>query len=290
MDRRTSIYERELCGDGATPPVTPRSDTEIQGALEAYEDDYGCHDSDDDSDDDDDSFSDSSSGSDDDEDDVRGAGTSSQLEIPRAGDQALASRRPNRSCQKRRAVRAASTLKGAILALDTRTRHLSLSLSRPCVVRVCACACGVSDVHTRCAQSTTLTCRALLGMLSEPGLDYTKWSQLMLSASDISKSPTNYHESFVLIRNPPMMAGEGLVEKTTTTTTNADVCTSSSSAAVLDLPVPCLLKSRRASPDVGQSASTAADRAPSVPQRRTDIHPCPDRCVPASYAPSVSLV
>jgi hypothetical protein len=122
MDRRTSIYERELFGDGATPPVTPRSDTEIQGALEAYEDNYDCHDSDDDSDDDDDSFSDSSSDDDDDEDeDERGAGTgtSSQLEIPRAGEQAP--RRPNRACQKRRAVRAASTLKGAILALDTRT-------------------------------------------------------------------------------------------------------------------------------------------------------------------------
>jgi hypothetical protein len=118
MDRRTSIYERELFGDGATPPVTPRSDTEIQGALEAYD----CHDSNDDGSDDDDSFSDSSSDDDDDdEDDERRAGTSSQLEIPRAGDQAPASRRPNRACQKRRAVRAASTLKGAILALDTRT-------------------------------------------------------------------------------------------------------------------------------------------------------------------------
>jgi hypothetical protein len=117
MDRRTSIYERELFGDGATPPVTPRSDTEIQGALEAYEDEDD-YDSDDDEDSDD-SFSDSSS--DDDEDDERGVGTSSQLEIPRAGDQAPASRRPNRACQKRRAVRAASTLKGAILALDTRT-------------------------------------------------------------------------------------------------------------------------------------------------------------------------
>jgi hypothetical protein len=131
------------------------------------------------------------------------------------------------------------------------------------------------------------------GVVAEPDLDYNKWSQLMLSASDISKSPTNYHESFVLIRNPPMTAGE----KTTTAkaelepTANADVCSSSAAAvAVLDLPVPCLLKSRRASPDVGQSASTAADRAPSVPQRRTDVHPCPGRCVPASFASSVSLV
>lgn len=102
-----SVYERDSSDDGATPPVTPRHSMAIS---------YDGHLSEEDEDDTSYSFSDSETSDDsgENEDDLlehHNAGIGSGQPVP------LASRRP--SHKKRHAVRAATTLKGAILALDT---------------------------------------------------------------------------------------------------------------------------------------------------------------------------
>lgn len=130
-----SVYERDSSDDGATPPVTPRH------SVSAIS--YDGHLSEEDEDDTAYSFSDSETSDDsgENEDDLlehHNAGIGSGQPVP------LASRRP--SHKKRHAVRAATTLKGAILALDTRM------LSAPAVVCIVArrpCACGARAVCVR---------------------------------------------------------------------------------------------------------------------------------------------
>lgn len=129
-----SVYERDSSDDGATPPLTPRHSVAIS---------YDGHLSEEDEDDTSYSFSDSETSDDggENEDDLldhHNAGIGSGQPVP------LASRRP--SHKKRHAVRAATTLKGAILALDTRM------LSAPAVVCIVAwrpCACGAHAVCVR---------------------------------------------------------------------------------------------------------------------------------------------
>ena len=115
-----SVYERDWSDDGATPPVTPRHSVAMS---------YDGHLSEEDEDDTSYSFSDSESDdSGENEDDLldhHNAGIGSGQPVP------LASRRP--SHKKRHAVRAATTLKGAILALDTRM------LSAPAVLCIVVC-------------------------------------------------------------------------------------------------------------------------------------------------------
>ena len=142
-----SVYERDWSDDGATPPVTPRHSVAIS---------YDGHLSEEDEDDTSYSFSDSETSDDsgENEDDLlehHNAGIGSGQPVP------LASRRP--SHKKRHAVRAATTLKGAILALDTRMAALCVWSTR-CVCRVLwrGCSSQQYDGFTFCAlQSQTWT-------------------------------------------------------------------------------------------------------------------------------------